>query len=485
VPTALRVRFGLNLADEGFLWYGAQRTLAGEVPLRDFMAYDPGRYQWTALWMWVVGDDGIVVTRWAVTLFEALAVGVSAVAIWRETRDLALTWFAMTSAVLLMQVWHARYEPSAALLQLVILSAFVVRPRGAAFFAGGLQVGLGAWLGRNLGLYGLIGLLALLALMQVMHRGFLSWRRLALLAAGGVAGFLPLVATCLLAPGFGDAFWQSLVRHVELGTTNIRLPVPWPWLLQAGDPWSVQLGKIVRGTLFLLAPLLGTGVVVFGLLRRPRLLRDHPLFTSAAVLSLPYAHYIYSRADPEHLQRGGMPLVLALALLPVARGALRVAAPAATLVVVGLSLISRGGGGGIPEPDREIVVGSDRLRVTAEIARTVEGARSLVERFVAPGETVFIAPFDVTLYPALGLRAPHWEIYPILPASASLQRAELARLDAARARLAIISLGGTDGQQELSFVATHALIANHLQATFVPVSQHLLPERFIVALRRQ
>jgi len=62
---------GLNLADEGFLWYGATWTAAGEVPLRDFQSYEPGRYYWIALWSPLLGD-GLLGMRRAIALFEVV-----------------------------------------------------------------------------------------------------------------------------------------------------------------------------------------------------------------------------------------------------------------------------------------------------------------------------------------------------------------------------------------------------------------------------
>ena len=61
----------MNPADEGFLWYGTWRTASGDVPMRDFQSYYPGRYYWGALWFKALGH-GILALRISTWVFGAL-----------------------------------------------------------------------------------------------------------------------------------------------------------------------------------------------------------------------------------------------------------------------------------------------------------------------------------------------------------------------------------------------------------------------------
>jgi len=53
----LQCNIGLDLAEEGSLWYGAVQTASGQVPVRDFKYYDLGRYYWTAFWLRLLGNN--------------------------------------------------------------------------------------------------------------------------------------------------------------------------------------------------------------------------------------------------------------------------------------------------------------------------------------------------------------------------------------------------------------------------------------------
>ena len=61
----------INLWDDGFFWDGTLRTLDGEVPLRDFAAYDIGRYYWSALFARFLGR-GLLVNRLSCVFFAAV-----------------------------------------------------------------------------------------------------------------------------------------------------------------------------------------------------------------------------------------------------------------------------------------------------------------------------------------------------------------------------------------------------------------------------
>ena len=82
----LQCNIGLNLADEGYLWYGAIQTASGKIPIRDFQSYDPGRYYWAAFWMLLLGK-GIIPLRISVAIFQTIGLTFGLLALRRVIRS--------------------------------------------------------------------------------------------------------------------------------------------------------------------------------------------------------------------------------------------------------------------------------------------------------------------------------------------------------------------------------------------------------------
>jgi hypothetical protein len=103
--------YGLNLGDEGYLWYGTLEVRKGKVPIRDFRAYDLGRYYWCAFWMLLLGDRNRSV-RIAMTLIQVADVWLAAVLVHAATHSWLATilWsFAITAC---MCPWYRSIEPT-------------------------------------------------------------------------------------------------------------------------------------------------------------------------------------------------------------------------------------------------------------------------------------------------------------------------------------------------------------------------------------
>ena len=141
-------RKGYNIGDEGFLWYGVQRVLAGEVPLRDFMAYDPGRYYWSAALLALWGQEGIMQLRAVVAIFQTLGLAAALCLLDRANPATSATRrraFMLVSALILV-LWmfprHKLFDTSLSIFLIGMLAALIRKPDQRHFLLLGIGIGL-------------------------------------------------------------------------------------------------------------------------------------------------------------------------------------------------------------------------------------------------------------------------------------------------------------------------------------------------------
>ncbi len=306
--------------DEGFLWYGAQRVMAGEVPIRDFMAYDIGRYYWSATIMSLLGDNGIVALRISAAIFQALALFIGVATLARNQSRKSLVYWLL--ALITLMVWMAEqfriFDIAIPIMLIGALSYLIEKPTCRRYLLLGLAVGIAATFGRNHGMYGIAGSLFALIYLTTKHgasspkpfAAFRSW------ALGVTVGYLPVLAFIIFVPGFAQAFWASIIFLFESGTTNLPLPIPWPWLTPFGKASLFQsINIFLTGILFI-------AIVAFGILGIGWIIKKmrgenslHPTFVASIFLTLPYAHYAFSRADITHLAPGIPPFLIGILAL--------------------------------------------------------------------------------------------------------------------------------------------------------------------------
>ena len=464
---------GFSLWDEGFLWYGSQRTMLGEVPIRDFMAYEPGRYYWTSTFMRLWGDNGIMTLRGTIAIFQTMGLFIGLLLISQSVKNHSICYLFLSAIILV--VWmsprHKLFDISLSIFLIGILTFLVQKPVIRRYFLTGICLGLIAIFGRNHGIYGAVASVAIIVWLSIKNtdkpgliNSFASW------SIGVVLGFSPVLFMMLLVPGFAISFWKSILFMFEVKATNLPLPIPWPWRL---DIASVTLGEAIRG---ILVGLFFIALIVFGFIsifwvvwQKLQKKPVSPVIVAASFLSLPYSHFAYSRTDISHLAQGIFPVLIGCLVLIASQQSeikwpLALTLCAASLWV--MTIFQPGWQCQSNKPCVNIKISGSDLIVNPGTANDISLLRKLADKYAPDGQSFIATPFWPGAYALLERKSPMWEIYALFPRSQTFEQAEIERIKSAKPGFALILDLPLDRRDDLRFRNTHPMIHQYIRDHF-------------------
>ena len=484
---ALDGRDNLGLSDEGFLRYGVRAVMHGQVPLRDFQSYDPGRYYWAAGWALLLGD-GLVSTRLACSFFQILGVWIALCALWRArvpSRIIALAGLVLTAWMIQR---YKLFEQCVALAALYPAVQLIQRPDRRNALLAGVFVGLAAFMGRNHGLYNGVAFTGLIGLLAWKERRPELCKLLGPLVSGMLLGYLPMFLMLAFVPGFFNAFLEPFRVILRVKGTQLHAAVPWPWRLHRAEASDAFFYVCIQayGLCFLLLPV-GWAAVAGTLTALPgRRWREQPALVAAGVIGIPYMHYAFSRADPMHLAHSVPILMAALLVLPAAWPLpVRWRIPALATMAAGVGtltyfatfpfspiamwlLANR-------EPYTEVQYGQQSLNVKTNLAGFLVRLRVFAQAKLKPDDNMLFLPFEPSLYEAIDRFSPLHEIYFLWPQGTTGEQAEIRQLERQHIDWVLLGIEDPDNNREAGLWGTHPLLMHYLHDHFRAMGNGIPP----------
>jgi len=470
-----------DLWDEGFLWYGVQRVMLGEVPIRDFMAYDPGRYYWSALIMRLLGSNGIIALRISLAMFQTIGVFAGLTLISREAKNKDLLFLLISAAA--MVLWMTQFckipDYTISIITIYLLAGMIRNPNPNSFFLGGVGLGLAAIFGRNHGLYGIIGHICAFALLSIGPvKGIIKKNVILMWSAGIVVGFMPVFLMALFVRGFADAFWTSILFLFHSKSTNLALPIPWPWKLDYSNfTLNTSMNFTPNASIYsLMLGLMFISLLVFGILSAcwvvwKRHKGGAPLpstFVAASLLSLPYAHYAFSRAEAYHLGMGIYPFLIGILVLLSSQTA-KIKWPTTIVFVVTFLWVPLNNHAGWASQNNnwvEYEISGSKLIVPPEMASTLTDTKDLIDTLATDGKSFLVVPYWPGIYAVFNKKSPTWEIFPLWPRSSDFEKVEIQRIKSTNLGFILVWNYALDGRPERQFKYTHPLTYKYITENF-------------------
>ena len=490
--------------DEGYLWCGAINTHMGQVPIRDFQAYDPGRYYWCAAVFSVLGN-GLMALREAAILFQFFCLSAALLALRRGVRSV----WALVGAGLLLYFWMIvpfRYFDSGIPLVAVFLGVrFLEKTSWKRSFSCGAWAGLASFFGVNHGLYLFVGFYALLAYAIAKGAVDDAMKKRIAFGFGFAAGTLPILAMLLGVPGFYESYAEHLMRlggFLKLGVTNIPLPVPWPWTFSWQTFGRLYPDIWVRLLGFANALSIGTALVLlflFYVFAFPAVLRvqkgdirGRAVFIVPVWIGAVYLHHVFSRAESLHIGEAFFPVILGVWSLQGAYPSFnKVLARALVALVTFVSFLAAGLQSNLLLKNfsykKNLVrypVGKELFWMLKADAAFARGIQKVVAAHVRPDEPVLLAPLLATFYPMLGKQPPVYEVYFGHPQTEKIQWRMIRQLEEKKVNWAIIGDQYVDNIDELRLSQTHVLLWRYLATNFEILPAPELQKGYVLARRK-
>jgi len=170
--------YGINLGDEGFFVYGAERVLHGQLPMSDFMAYPPGSYFVLALLFRVFGTN-----LWVSRFMEIAFLLLDGLLIFYVSRRLMPdSWALIPSFILVLfpGPWYKIFFTFGLLLPLFSLFRFLEKGTTGRVMMVGASIGISLLFKFESGLYSSVAVGVAIFLNHVWKDGHFLLRRRAL-----------------------------------------------------------------------------------------------------------------------------------------------------------------------------------------------------------------------------------------------------------------------------------------------------------------
>jgi hypothetical protein len=486
--------FGIGLADDGFVWYGMIRTNLGEVPIRDFYAYDPGRYYWGAFWFKLFNNDGPIAFRASLAIVEFGGLTLAMLCLRRITQSWALLFFEGLLIHSWMYVHYKAFDITVSIAAVYFAIILLEKPSLRQHLITGIFVGFAAFIGINHGLYTAASFSLLILFIWIKFSRELLVNRFIFWGLGIAIGYSPMLLMWAVVPNFFDAFLKRILFIFQQGT-NLRLPIPWPWLVNYTVLDAAHsLITFSQTIYFLIFPLFNLLVGIYLIFADSDRLRRQHVLIAATCTGLIYSHFAFDRADLNHLSFAITPLLIGLIALPssfdfnskVTQAIIKVILLAFLVLTTPVSadaftpwrqakVMIQAAGGHYSDYKRATIKGTSLWFTTGD-ANLIQAVKQIDDRSIMKDNNVFIAPSWPGLYAILDKKSPTKDTYFLFLEQPDKQKEIIDRIEKSNTNWAIVRPDDAiDGRDELRFRNAYSLVWKYLTENFEVLNNDRLP----------